>query len=454
MTYAEAVARLTALRGGEHAGMRPGLDRVEALLAALGHPERQYALVQVGGTNGKGSTAALLAACLAAAGRRVGLYTSPHLVSFRERIRVNGEPISEDGVVDGVEALGTLVARLDATMFEATTALALDHFAREGVEIAVLEVGLGGRLDATTVGAPVLTVLTRIDRDHEAVLGSSLEAIAREKAAIVRSGVALSAAQVPEVEAVIVQRAAAAGVPLLLEGRDLAVTVEAQSLAGQVITCRGPGWVLAGASLALAGTFQPSNALLAVAAARHLGVGEAAIRTALGRLRWPGRFEVRPGDPVLILDGAHNPGAARALADSLRALCPDVALTLVFGVSRDKDAAAMLRALGPLAEHVILTRAANPRAAEPEALQPLVPAGPARVDVARDVLKALALAVEDPRTPMACVTGSLFVVAEALALLDGPDRPCALENGPASMEGPFRAHLASLRRPPARAPDG
>src|SRR6266699_7337277 len=160
--------------------MRPGLERIETLLAALGHPERRYRLVQVGGTNGKGSVAAMLAAILKAAGHRVGLYTSPHLVSFRERIRVDGEPIPEDGVVDGVDALGTLVARFDATTFEATTALALDHFAREAVDVAVLEVGLGGRLDATTVGVPAVTVLTRIDRDHEAYLGTTLTAIAGE----------------------------------------------------------------------------------------------------------------------------------------------------------------------------------------------------------------------------------------------------------------------------------
>src|SRR5437867_12663256 len=168
VTYAEAVARLLALRGGEHAGMRPGLERIEGLLAALGHPERRYRLVQVGGTNVKGSVAAMLAAILQAAGHRVGLYTSPHLVSFRERIRVNGEAIPEDSVVDGVDAFGTLVARLDATMFEATTALALDHFAREGVDVAVLDVGMGGRLDATTVGVPAVTVLTPIDRHHDA----------------------------------------------------------------------------------------------------------------------------------------------------------------------------------------------------------------------------------------------------------------------------------------------
>src|SRR6059036_3288314 len=176
VTYAEAVARLLALRGGEHAGMRPGLERIEGLLAALGHPERRYRLVQVGGTNGKGSVAAMLAAILKAAGHRFGLYTSPHLVSFRERIRVSGEPISEDSVVDGVEALGTLIARLDATMFEAATALALDHFACEAVDTAVLEVGLGGRLDATTVGVPAASDVTRIDLDPQAVRESTLTA--------------------------------------------------------------------------------------------------------------------------------------------------------------------------------------------------------------------------------------------------------------------------------------
>src|SRR5437867_1138270 len=183
--------------------MRPGLERIETLLEALGHPELRYRLVQVGGTNGKGSVAAMLAAMLRSAGLRVGLYTSPHLVSFRERIRVDGEPIVEDAVVDGVEALGTLVARLDATMFETTTALGLDHFAHEAVDVAVLEVGLGGRLDATTVGTPEAVVIARIDLDHQAVLGSPLAAIAAEKAAIIRAGDAIVAPQAPEPVAVL-----------------------------------------------------------------------------------------------------------------------------------------------------------------------------------------------------------------------------------------------------------
>src|SRR5438094_789102 len=180
---------------------------------ALGHPEQRYRLVQVGGTNGKGSVAAMLAAMLRSAGQRVGLYTSPHLVSFRERIRVDGEPIAEDAVVDGVDALGTLVARLDATMFETTTALGLDHFAREAVDVAVLEVGLGGRLDATTVGTPEAVVIARIDLDHQAVLGATLAEIAAEKAAIIRGGVAVCAAHAPDAGRVPRGRTAAGGGP-------------------------------------------------------------------------------------------------------------------------------------------------------------------------------------------------------------------------------------------------
>ena len=276
MTYAEAVARLLALRGGEHAGMRPGLERIETLLEALGNPERRYTLVQVAGTNGKGSVAAMLAAILKADGRRVGLYTSPHLVSFRERIRVDGEAIAEDDVADGFDAIATLVARLDATMFEASTALALDHFAREAVDVAVLEVGLGGRLDATTVGTPAVTALARIDLDHQEVLGATLAVIAAEKAAIIRSGVAVSAAQAPEAAAVLIARAAAVGVPLLMEGRELSVRVRARDLDAQTIDAAGPGWRLEGLRLPLLGVYQPSNALVALAAARTLGVRDAA----------------------------------------------------------------------------------------------------------------------------------------------------------------------------------
>ena len=431
MTYAEAVARLTALRGGEHTGMRPGLERIEGVLAALGHPEDQYTLVQVGGTNGKGTIAATLATMLKAAGRRVGLYTSPHLVSFRERIRVDGEPIPEDGIVDGVEALGTLIARFDATVFEATTALALDHFAREAVDVAVLEVGLGGRLDATTVGRPVATIVSRIDLDHEAILGRTLPAIAAEKAAIIRSGVALSAAQEPAVAEVIGRRAESVNVPLRVEGRDLHVALRRRSREGQVFSCRGPGWRLEGLATQLAGSYQASNVLLAVATAVELGVGEDAIRRGLARVQWPGRFQLLGRDPTFVLDAAHNPAGARALAASLREYFPDDEITLIIGISRDKDAGAILGALTPVVGRVILTRARNLRAADPAALQAAVHAPTV---TAASVAEALALARRPPTAPVICVAGSVFVVGEALAELGGGDRPCPIEHAAESIK--------------------
>ena len=438
MTYAEAVARIQALRGGEHAGMRPGLERIEGLLDALGRPEQRYRLVQVGGTNGKGSVSAMLAAILKAAGLRVGLYTSPHLVSFRERIRVDGDPIPEDGVVDGVEALGTLVARVDATMFEATTALALDHFAREAVDIAVLEVGLGGRLDATTVGRPEVSVISRIDLDHQAVLGSTLEAIAGEKAAIIRSGVAVSAAQAREAERVIATRARAVGVPLLLEGRDLSVAVERRGLDGQRLTCAGPGFTLAGLELGMAASYQPSNALLAVAAARELGAADAAIRDGLARARWPGRFEIfRRASGFLVLDGAHNPAGARALAASLRDVFGAAPVTFALGILADKDAAGIVAALAPLAERIVLVAPTSPRAAAPDALRALVPATVDAVEIAGSPAEALERAGRDAKTPVICVAGSLFLIGDVLRYLAGSDKPCSLEKEAASMRLPF-----------------
>ncbi len=418
MTYREAVARILALRGGELAGMRPGLERIEALLAAIGNPERAFRIVQVGGTNGKGSISAMLAAILEATGRRVGLYTSPHLRDFRERIRVNGRLISEADVTDGVEAIGTLVTRLDATMFEASTALGLDHFAREGVEVAVLEVGLGGRLDATTVGEPAVEVLSRIDYDHQAYLGDTLTQIAGEKAAIIRSGVAFASRQEPEVEEVLIRRAAEVGVSLALEGRELHATVGGFTLDGQQLDLRGPGWRLEDVRCRLLGVFQPANALLAAAAARELGASEEAVRRGLASVDWPGRFQIIMRDPIVVVDGAHNPGGARALAASLGAYFPDQPLTLVVGISVDKDHAGILAALVPLASRLILTAYCNPRAAPPSTLRAVLPSVEGRVETAGSLQEALVLAREEPRTPIVCVAGSLYLVGEALACFE------------------------------------
>jgi dihydrofolate synthase/folylpolyglutamate synthase len=417
MTYPEAVARLTGLRGGEMAGMTPGLERIEALLSAIGNPERSFRIVQVAGTNGKGSVSAMLAAIFQAAGRRTGLFTSPHLVDLAERIRVDGRPIPEADLVDGVDAIGTLVTRLDATMFEAVTALALDHFAREAVDVAVLEVGMGGRLDSTTVGVPEAEIVTHVEYDHQAYLGATLAAIAAEKAAIIRSGAAFSARQAPEAMAVIERRAREVGVPLLVEGRELAVSVRAVTLDGQRLDLSGPGWRLDDVPCRLLGTFQPGHAVLAAAAARHLGADDGAIRHGLATVQWPGRFQVAARDPIVILDGAHNPDGARALARSLAEYFPGQAVTLVVGVSADKDQRAMLAALAPAAVRVILTAYSSARAASTAELARHLPPGDRRIDVATSPRQALALALSEPRTPIICVAGSLFLIGEVLAQL-------------------------------------
>lgn len=443
MTYTEAVSRLLSLRGGEQAGMRPGLERIRVLLEALSHPERQYAIIQVGGTNGKGSVAVMIASILKAAGQRVGLYTSPHLCSFRERIRVDGQAIAEDQVADSVDALGTLIARLDATMFEAVTAMALDHFAREGVEWAVLEVGMGGRLDATTVGLPKASVITRIDYDHQAFLGWRLEEIAREKAAIIRTGFAVAAAQAPEVIEILLARAAEAGVPLLLQGRDLTVEVRSRDLSGQRLDLAGPGWELSDCFVPLLGSFQAENCLLAVAtvkaaASSGLNLSDRAIQQGLAGVLWPGRFQVVRRDPWLILDGAHNPAGALALSTALREAFPGLGKTLIVGISRDKDTAGILKVLTPLASRLILTASSNSRATPPDDLLALLPPIEIRVEVAPDVARALSVAVAPPATPIICVTGSLFCVADALVEITGDrDIPCEIERGADSIETLF-----------------
>jgi len=262
-------------------------------------------------------------------------------------------------------------------------------------------------------------VITRIDLDHEAYLGSTLEAIAREKAAIIRSGVALSARQEPAVEALLARRAFERGVPLLAEGSDLAVRVRRATLEGQWLDFEGPGWRVDDVRCALLGVFQPGNALLAAAAARALGASDAAIRNGLANVRWPGRFQLIRRAPPVIVDGAHNPAGAHALAASLAAYFPGRRGTFVVGISADKDKAGILGALVPLAERVICTAADHPRAAPPETLAEIarLAAGDRRlrVETAPSPVEALRLALAGPDTPMVCVAGSLFMIGEILA---------------------------------------
>ncbi|HKW78322.1 MAG TPA: cyanophycin synthetase, partial [Candidatus Limnocylindria bacterium] len=351
--------------GSPFAGKDAGLRRTTKLLDLLGRPDVRYLVAQVAGTNGKGSTAAMLSSSLEAAGARTGLFTSPHLARWEERIRISGAVIgdallAESGALVLDAALQLEAAEGDLTRFEFWTALACVAFGLAACRAAVLEVGLGGRYDATTAARVDLAVITRIGLDHTAILGNSVEEIATEKAAIMRARMpTVSAPQEPAAREIITSRADALAAPLLLGGRDftwvrtpegLDVTVFAQTYAGLRLPLRG--------------LFQDENASTAVAAALAMGtlgikMRPEMIEAGIASARWPGRFEV-VGD--VVLDGAHNPDGARALAAALRAEFPAERFAFVVGAMRDKDLAGILVELAPLASRGIAVRSSSPRA--------------------------------------------------------------------------------------------
>jgi dihydrofolate synthase / folylpolyglutamate synthase len=418
--------RLLGLARWERAGMRLGLERIEALLDTLDRPEAMLRIVHVGGTNGKGSVAALTAAILQAAGLRTGLYTSPHLREVTERVRIDGVQVTRETLARHAARIGSAVEAGAATFFEAMTAVALAAFEEARVDAAVLEVGLGGRWDATNVGEPLVSVITRIDYDHQEFLGRRLEDIAGEKAGIIRSGAAISAAQAPEAMTVIETRCRTVGAPLQVEGREMTVMARASDLEGHRLDVRGPGWRYHDLRVALPGLYQPGNAVLAIGAARvfaaasELPVPESAVRAGCAAVRWPGRFQVIPGAagrPTLVLDGAHNPGGAAALALSLRHHFAGGRFALILGVSADKDRAGILKALAPLATRIYLAPAAHPRATPPSELLGQLPPVEAEVVLAAGTDEALERALGEPGIDVVCVAGSLFLVGDALRWL-------------------------------------
>jgi len=345
--YADLLARLGDVRA---LGVDLGLDRVRLALSRLGDPQTRFAAVQIAGTNGKGSTAAMTEAILREAGLRTGLYSSPHLARFTERIRVDGRE-ADGGRLAALDRL-VVATEVPLTYFEIATVLAFLAMAEAGVEIAVLETGLGGRLDAVTTCVPCATAITSIGLDHTEYLGDTLASIAREKAGILKPDVPCFVGRLPpEADDEIARAADAARAPLFRFGRDF-----------------GPPPF----PTALSGAHQKENAALAAqlarAAGRHLGrpIADRALARGLDGVRWPGRCE-RVGDDLL-LDCAHNVDGARALAATLPALAPGRRLVLVVSIVGDKDADAMLAALAPVAAAVVATRSDNPRALAPEGL--------------------------------------------------------------------------------------
>lgn len=428
---------------------RFSLERPRALLAALGHPEQRYWSIIVAGTKGKGSTAAMLAQILQRAGLRAGLYTQPHLVDYRERIRCDGSLITRGAFVAGVRRLqavvqgaGTDPALGPPTTYELGTALALDHFARSGVQWAVLEVGLGGRLDAVNaVADPELSVITSISYDHMELLGDTLDAIAREKAGILRSGrPAVCSVQHPEAQVALDGAARGLGIALLAGGRDFRWETDGRTAC--VWSADGAAWPRPWrydhVRVALRGAHQVENAATALAALEALRLTAApalpalnpeewfsVARSALAAVRWPGRLEVRrvrrpDGRRVdVVLDGAHNVDSARRLAQALGGgAIHHLRVLLVLGTSVDKDLPGIAAALAPLCAQAWAVAAAHPRARSAQevagVLGTLLPAEPAP-SVAAGLGSAIQAAGPGD---IVMVTGSLYVVGEALAGLN------------------------------------
>jgi dihydrofolate synthase/folylpolyglutamate synthase len=420
-------ALLKELYGLERFGIKLGLDVIRDLLARLGNPHEAFPAIHVTGTNGKGSVCAYLASVFRAAGHRVGLYTSPHLVRFNERIRVDGEMIRDEDVArlygEVKPHAAAMAARSETdqpTFFETTTAMAFRYFAERRVDVAVVEVGMGGRMDATNVVHPDACAITRIGLEHTENLGRTVERIAREKSGILKRGVPAVTVDQPAL-AVIRARAEELGCPLTVVGRDVRYSRLGFDLDGQDVLFED-GLTLE-TRIPLLGAFQPENAAtafaIALAVREKWNLTKAVIAGGLSAARWPGRLQVVRRDPTVIVDGAHNPSAAAALAESLQELFPGRKLTFVVGVLNDKDLAGIADSLGPLAAKVVATKVRTPRAFEAEEVRKAFEAH-APGSLAPDAKDALTRAIGSAaKEDVIVVTGSIYIAGEALELLGG-----------------------------------
>ena len=447
MSYETAVASMFAL--GHELAQTPSnkfdLAHMRVLLGAMDHPERKFPSVLIAGTNGKGSTAATLAAILRASGLKTALYTSPHLIRINERIRVNGEEIGDDDFArlhdEADRVAETLVEERELpwhpSFFEMMTAIAFVHFARLHVDIAVLEVGMGGRLDATNVVEPLVSVIADISLDHQKFLGNTVGEIAREKVGIIRpGGVVVTLPQTPEANDVIgntILELGARGVsavqyvPPVSPGSPEYRVPSTEKNSGWA---RYPLQVLGRQILVetpLTGRHQLRNVALAVAAADELGklgvagITAESIERGIRETRWPGRLQglpARAGWPEMVLDVAHNPAGAWALRSALSERYDSRPLIFVFGAMRDKAISEMTEILFPLAERVVATRAENPRSASPEEIQQAGSRTGAEIEVAAEIGAALERVRESAgNETVVVVTGSIYLVGEAMRIL-------------------------------------
>jgi dihydrofolate synthase/folylpolyglutamate synthase len=438
MTYQEAVRYLESLidyersPAGAAAARSWNLDRMRQMLRSVGDPHLGLRCLHIAGTKGKGSTAAVTASILHAAGLRAGLYTSPHLISFRERIRVDGEMIPEDDVAALTTEVELVIESARSgehgppSFFEAYTLIALLHFALQRVDIGVIETGLGGRLDATNVIAPLACAITHIGLDHTQELGDTIPQIAREKAGIIKQGVpVISAPQVPEALEVLEEVCLERRAQLIVVGQEPGPRffLGRADHRQQSFTIHGMRAIYGDLECPLLGAHQAQNSAVAVGlvelvAERGIGIGEEAIRAGVKSVRWPGRFQIVRHRPTVVLDGAHDEASAAALAAALRSLYPGKRIILVLGVGTDKDAEAIAARFCPLADRVISTASSSPRALPAHDLQQIVFRHCAHTAAYTPVSLAVREALDQARrNDVVVVTGSLYVVGEAMRAL-------------------------------------
>lgn len=432
MDYQQAIDYINSYTDYEKIGMPHDpafydLRRVDELLSYLGNPHHQASSVHITGTNGKGSVAAMVASALTVSGYTTGLYTSPHFHTWRERIRVGGELISEAeltalvaGLKPQLEAVNEKATYGKLTTFEFLTALAFAYFGQRGVDFQVLEVGMGGRFDATSVITPVVGIITPISFDHMDVLGNTLAEIAAEKAGIIKPGSTVVISPQPDEAArVIRETCRSCGAQLVTVGNDVTWQGLGFDLDRQLLRVKGRRDIYE-LSIPLLGQHQLGNAATAVAALEVLAdkgfnVSREDIATGLKRVSWPGRLQILSRHPLLVVDGAHNIGAARQLAQSIQQYFNFERAILVIGTSYDKDVAGIVSELFPLFDKVIVTRSRHPRAMAPAPLATEFARHGVKAQIAEDVPSALsrALALAGEKD-LVCVAGSLFVVGEAM----------------------------------------
>ncbi len=421
MNYQEALQYIHSVNW---AFCRPGLSRIEALCHALGDPQKKLRFVHVAGTNGKGSTSAMLHAILRAAGYRTGLYTSPYIKCFNERMQIDGEMISDAELVLLTEELRPIVDAMEdkPTEFELITALAFEYFHRHACDVVVLEVGLGGRLDSTNIiSESLVSVITGIDFDHTALLGSTIREIATEKAGIIKKGCpCLFGGEDPEALDAIRRVAEERHAPLFTVDRST-LHVTSQTLEGTQFDYKG----YRGLQLSLLGSYQPYNAAtvlsaLEILSTRGLPVSEEDICHGLSAVRWPARFELLSRDPLILYDGGHNPQGIAAAVQSIKRYFPDRRVCLFSGVMADKDYSQMIGMLAPVTEQVFTVRPDNPRSLAADEYAAYFTAAGISATPSASVEEGLRSAIDASRAkgiPLVCL-GSLYLYGEVTAALD------------------------------------